>query len=203
MPDRVSAEDIQTSVRETVMIIDYNKSNNITEEERLASFRESVQRALDEQTAQLAQIEKSNGQELTQKVAVAEKRAAFAKQKTESLDQDVVYMQERMDSGEFKGEDAILLRVDSSRGTAFKNSEVNTVLSAVIFLGGERIETIEALHNAVSPSAYLQWKWQAYDSDVWHTIVSTDSRIGQGGFTLTLTPEDVDIKAVFSCELID
>lgn len=115
-------------------------------------------------------------------------------------------MQDRMDSGEFKGEDgedALLLRVDSSRGTAFKNSEVNTVLSAVIFYGGTRIENIDALHSAVGQSAYLQWKWQGYDSDVWHTIANTDSRIGRDGFTLTLTPADVDIKAVFSCELID
>lgn len=202
MPDRVTHEDVQTGIWETVMIIDYNKSNNITEEERLASFRESVQRALDEQATQLAQIGKTKDQGLTQKVAIAEKRAAFAKQKTESLDQDVVYMQERMDSGEFKGEDGIVLRIDSSRGTVFKNNQVSTVLTVTIFSGSDIITNITQLRTKFGQNAYLQWYWLLMDESDYGIIIATDSKLSNDGFTLTLTPEEVDVKVTFRCELI-
>lgn len=100
------------------------------------------------------------------------------------------------------GEDAVTLRIDSSRGVAFKNSQVSTVLSAVIYRGSLRITDIAALQEEFGSGAYLEWKWQGYDSDTWHTISSSDSRLGNDGFTLTLSPEDVDIKAVFNCNLI-
>lgn len=106
---------------------------------------------------------------------------------------------ERADSGEFT---STILRVDSSRGTAFKNADVNTVLSAVIFYGSQRISTTEQLHETFGSGAYLQWQWQGYNSATWHIIPSSDSRLGDGGFTLTLSPSDVDIKAVFSCSLM-
>ena len=108
-------------------------------------------------------------------------------------------VEQRADSGEFT---STLLRVDSSRGTAFKNADVNTVLSAVIFYGSERVNTLEQLHDIFGAGAYLQWQWQGYNSETWHVIPSSDSRLGSGGFTLTLSPSDVDIKAVFSCSLI-
>lgn len=121
----------------------------------------------------------------------------------EQMAQDAYAMAEsveqRADSGEFT---STLLRVDSSRGTAFKNADVNTVLSAVIFYGSDRVNTLEQLHEIFGAGAYLQWQWQGYNSETWHVIPSSDSRLGSGGFTLTLSPSDVDIKAVFSCSLI-
>ncbi len=121
----------------------------------------------------------------------------------EQMAQDAYSMAEsveqRADSGEFT---STLLRVDSSRGTAFKNADVNTVLSAVIFYGSDRVNTLEQLHEIFGAGAYLQWQWQGYNSETWHVIPSSDSRLGNGGFTLTLSPSDVDIKAVFSCSLI-
>ena len=121
----------------------------------------------------------------------------------EQMAQDAYSMAERVeqraDSGEFT---STLLRVDSSRGTAFKNADVNTVLSAVIFYGSDRVNTLEQLHEIFGAGAYLQWQWQGYNSETWHVIPSSDSRLGSGGFTLTLSPSDVDIKAVFSCSLI-
>lgn len=106
---------------------------------------------------------------------------------------------DRANSGEFT---STLLRVDSSRGTAFKNADINTVLSAVIFYGSEQVSDISALHAIFGDSAYLQWQWQGYNSSTWHIIAQNDSRLGNNGFTLTLSPSDVDIKAVFSCSLI-
>lgn len=100
------------------------------------------------------------------------------------------------------GEDAVTLRIDSSRGTVFKNSEVSTVLNAVIYKGGSRITDIDALHAEIGATAYLEWSWQRMDEDRFGVISSTDSRISQGGFAFTLSPEDVDTKVVFMCSLI-
>lgn len=100
------------------------------------------------------------------------------------------------------GESATVLRMDSSRGTVFKNSEVSTVLTAVIYHGSQRIEDAEALATAFGDSAYLEWSWQRLDEDRFGVISAEDARIGNDGFTLTLTPEDVDTKAVFMCTLI-
>ena len=100
------------------------------------------------------------------------------------------------------GEDATTLRIDSSRGTVFKNNTVSTVLSAVIYKGSKRITDITALRAEYGAGAYLEWSWQRMGENSFGTIVATDSRIGNDGFTFTLTPEDVDTKVVFMCQLI-
>lgn len=109
---------------------------------------------------------------------------------------------EKIENGELDGEDATTLRIDSSRGTVFKNSAVSTVLSAVIYKGPKRITDIDTLKSEYGSSAYLEWKWQRMGEDTFGTILSTDSRIGNDGFTFTLSPDDVDTKAVFLCNLI-
>lgn len=101
-----------------------------------------------------------------------------------------------------KGEDATTLRIDSSRGTVFKNNEISTVLSAVVYKGAKRITDISALKEEYGGSAYLQWSWQRMGENAFGTILNSDNRIGADGFTLTLTPADVDAKAVFMCQLI-
>ena len=100
------------------------------------------------------------------------------------------------------GEDAVLLRIDSSRGTVFKNNSVSTVLSAIIFKGSKRISTINQLHEEFGSDAYLQWYCQKINESSFGVISSSDPKIGQDGFTLTITADDVDIKATFKCELI-
>lgn len=108
-------------------------------------------------------------------------------------------LQNRADSGEF---DAVTLRIDSSRGTVFKNNAISTVLSVVIFRGSQRITDSETMKSIFGSSAYLEWSWQKMDESSFGTIVSTDSRLGDNGFTLTLSPADINTKAVFSCSLI-
>ena len=100
------------------------------------------------------------------------------------------------------GEDATTLRIDSSRGTVFKNNAVSTVLSAVIYHGPERITAIQQLRALFGAGAHLQWSWQRMDENRFGVISSSDSRIGNDGFTFTLTPADVDTKVTFLCELI-
>ena len=100
------------------------------------------------------------------------------------------------------GEDATVLRIDSSRGTVFKNNAVSTVLSAVIYRGGERITDISALRRCFGNGAYIQWSWQRLDDERFGVISAADTRIGNNGFTFTLSPDDVDVKVTFMCELI-
>ena len=100
------------------------------------------------------------------------------------------------------GIDAAVLRIDSSRGTVFKNNSVNTVLSVAVCIGGQRITNITDLRNTFGTSAHLQWYWQRLGDDSFFIIVDSDHKLSNDGFTLTLTPEEVDTKVTFMCELI-
>ena len=100
------------------------------------------------------------------------------------------------------GEPATTLRIDSSRGTVFKNNSVSTVLTAVIYRAGLRITDIETLRSTFGSGAYLQWSWQRMDEERFGIISADDNRITNDGFSFTLSPEDVDTKVTFMCELI-
>jgi len=113
----------------------------------------------------------------------------------------VAELEAKVDSGDFSGEDATTLRIDSSRGTVFKNNQVSTVLSVVIYYGSMRITDIDTLKATYGSGAYLEWSWQRLDEDRFGVISSSDSRIGNGGFTLTIGADDVDTKVVFMCSL--
>lgn len=101
-----------------------------------------------------------------------------------------------------KDEISTILRINSSRGTVFKNDQVSTVLSVVIYRGSKRITDATTLRETMGASAYLQWSWQRLNEDSYGLISADDSRLGDNGFTFTLNPEDVDTKVIFLCELI-
>ncbi len=101
-----------------------------------------------------------------------------------------------------KDELTTLLRIESSRGTVFKNNMVSTVLSVVIYHGSKRITDYETMKNEFGNTAYLKWKWQRPDDESFGIISSDDKRFGDNGFTFTLSPEDVNTKITFMCELI-
>lgn len=96
-----------------------------------------------------------------------------------------------------KGEDAAVVRIDSSRGTVFKNAQVATVLTVHVHYGAQVIEDKPALVAAFGAGAYLEWQWQKIDDESWGIIPSSDTRISNDGFSLTLTPDDVDVKTSF------
>lgn len=100
------------------------------------------------------------------------------------------------------GEDAVTLRIESSRGTVFKNDQVSTVLSVVIYQGSKRITDSATLKSTFGNSAYLQWKWMRLDDETFGIISSGDPRFSDNGFRFTLSPDDVDTKVTFMCELI-
>ena len=93
-----------------------------------------------------------------------------------------------------------VLRIDSSRGTVFKDNNVSTVLSVSIHYGKQIIENITALRATFGATAHLQWEWLRMDEDRYGIISADDARLSNGGFTLTLGPADV--KVTFRCALI-
>lgn len=119
---------------------------------------------------------------------------------TKSVESAIEEIETKIDT--IKDEITTLLRIESSRGTVFKNDTVATVLSVVIYHGKKRITNSSEMIETFGNGAYLQWKWQRLDDDSFGVISSSDSRFGDNGFTFTLSPEDVDTKITFMCELI-
>ena len=101
------------------------------------------------------------------------------------------------------GEDAVTLRIESSRGTVFKNNQVATILSVVIYSGSKRITNSKELENAFGSKTYLQWEWQRLDEESFGIVSAGDPRIVDKGFTFKLSPDDVDTKVTFQCKLIE
>ncbi len=134
------------------------------------------------------------------KLEIRASKVIFGKA-NKSVEEVIDSIQEEMTT--IKDEVTTLLRIESSRGTVFKNDSVSTVLSVVIYRGSQRITDMETLRAAMGSSVYLQWKWQRLDEESFGVIMSSDTRIGNDGFTFTLSPEDVDTKVTFMCELIE
>lgn len=99
------------------------------------------------------------------------------------------------------GDDAVVLRIESSRGTVFKNNSISTVLNVAIYKGSERITDIVKLHSIFGSGAYIEWSWQRLDDNTFGVISSSDKMIGNNGFTLTISSEEVDTNVTFKCEL--
>lgn len=130
-------------------------------------------------------------------LAISADKLTLGKQNLADIVNDI-----KEDIDNVRDEITTLLRIESSRGTVFKNNAVSTVLSVVIYHGKDRITDIDRLHEVYGNSAYIQWKWQRLDEESYGIISSADSRMSNGGFSFTLSPDDVDVKVTFMCELI-
>lgn len=130
-------------------------------------------------------------------LAISADKFTLGKQNIENILSDI-----KQDVDNVRDEITTLLRIESSRGTVFKNNAVSTVLSVVIYHGKDRITDIDKLHEVYGSSAYIQWKWQKLDEEEYGIISSADSRMSNDGFSFTLSPDDVDTKVTFMCELI-
>ncbi len=104
---------------------------------------------------------------------------------------------------EVKEEVTTFLQIESSNGLCFKNSEVSTTLSVAVYAGTDRITNINNLRAKFGNAVYLQWKWKRINDTDYGIISSADSRISENGFKFTLTPQDVDVKVTFLCELVN
>lgn len=130
-------------------------------------------------------------------LAISADKLTLGKQNLADIVNDI-----KEDIDNVRDEITTLLRIESSRGTVFKNNAISTVLSVVIYHGKDRITDIDKLHEVYGSSAYIQWKWQKLDEEEYGIISSADSRMSNDGFSFTLSPDDVDTKVTFMCELI-
>lgn len=130
-------------------------------------------------------------------LAISADKFTLGKQNIEDVISDI-----KQDVDNVRDEITTLLRIESSRGTVFKNNAISTVLSVVIYHGKDRITDIDKLHEVYGSSAYIQWKWQKLDEEEYGIISSADSRMSNDGFSFILSPDDVDTKVTFMCELI-
>lgn len=99
------------------------------------------------------------------------------------------------------GEDACFIHIDSSKGTAFKNDSVSTVLSPVIFYGKQRITDIDTLKKVFGSDAHIQWKSRIDEDDQYLIIPPEDERISEDGFKFKISPDDIDTKGIYTCDL--
>lgn len=99
------------------------------------------------------------------------------------------------------GDDAITLYIESSNGNTFKNSDIATILTVHIYVGAERIESAEQLEKIFGKNAYLQWSVKKLGEKEFSPIELDDSRLNDKGFIFTISPQDINKKAVFNCEL--
>lgn len=99
------------------------------------------------------------------------------------------------------GDDAITLYIESSNGNTFKNSDIATILTVHIYVGAERIESAEQLEKRFGKNAYLQWSIKKLGEKEFSPIDIEDTRINDKGFIFTISPRDINKKAVFNCEL--
>lgn len=146
-------------------------------------------------------ITKTEGKDITNAANNALTNSAQAKKDAESAltkAQDIV---DKVNSGELDGEDAVMLYIDSSNGTTFKNSDVATIFSVTVYVGGIAITDSAKLKEVFGQGAYLQWLIKRYGETEFTKIPLNDSRLNDNGFMLTLNAKDIKFKAVFNCEL--
>lgn len=99
------------------------------------------------------------------------------------------------------GDDAVIVNIDSSNGTVFRNSDVQTVLTVSVIIGDDTITTLTALRARFGPSASIKWQYQGRGETQRHDVAPDDSRISQGGFAFTVTAQDVNSKVTFWANL--
>lgn len=98
--------------------------------------------------------------------------------------------------------DAATITITSTHGSVFKDNAITTSLNVSVFQpGGTRIETQAALEAAFGHTARIEWRWRKNTDGEWRTIVSTDSRLSNNGFSLAITPEDVDERTSFEATM--
>lgn len=99
--------------------------------------------------------------------------------------------------------DLVTLRIDSSRGTVFKNSEVSTVLTVRCYKRGRELKTLAELRDAMGDQTVRirWWVLRAGDAD-WVALSDSDPKLSSDGTTLTLRPSDIDVKCTFKAEVV-
>ena len=99
-----------------------------------------------------------------------------------------------------RGESAAQLRLDASDGQVFQNGTGQTVLTAVVCHGAQRLTNHAGLETVFGAGSALVWSVRTADG-AFTDLPADDGRIGADGFSLTVSAADVDTRAVFRCQL--
>lgn len=99
------------------------------------------------------------------------------------------------------GKDAVLLIIESSNGTMFKNMSIATNLTVTVIAGGKTITDSKTMKETFGDTAFLTWKQKEMGTSIWTELSTDDSRISDNGFIMTLTADDINEKTVFECSL--
>ena len=81
------------------------------------------------------------------------------------------------DVAEVENKVTTLLRIESSKGTAFKNDDTSTVLSVVLYHGNDQITDSSTMKRTFGADAYLQWRSQNTDDNSFTAIPFPESLI--------------------------
>ena len=108
----------------------------------------------------------------------------------------------KSDIDEVRDEITTLMTMTSTKGIAFKNNAVSTILYITIYHGKQRITDAATMKEVFGENAYLQWYWLRLTDEEYGIISSSDSRFRDDGFKFILSPEDVDTQISFECNLI-
>lgn len=99
--------------------------------------------------------------------------------------------------------DAATVTITSTHGLVFKSDAISTTLTVSVFQpGGNRIDNQADLVAAFGTTARIEWGWQREDEDGWSTILSTDGRLSNDGFALSVSPADVDARTSFEASVV-
>ena len=98
------------------------------------------------------------------------------------------------------GEDAAVLVIDSSEGTVFRDNTGTTDLTVTIFYGSQVITNSTQMHQVFGNNSFLEWEYKD-NTNNWVTLLISDPRISDDGFTLSIDAEDVYNKVNFRCKL--
>lgn len=89
------------------------------------------------------------------------------------------------------------VRIESTRGILFKSNQIATTLNVTVYRADKVISNILDLQAEYGNGTYIEWQWQRMNDSDFGVISSADPRITRGGFSLTISPDDVDSKTVF------
>jgi hypothetical protein len=99
--------------------------------------------------------------------------------------------------------DAATVTITSTHGLVFKSDRISTTLQVSVFQpGGNRIDDQAGLTAAFGATARIEWGWQREDEDGWSAILSTDARLSNDGFSLSVSPADVDARTSFEASVV-
>lgn len=92
------------------------------------------------------------------------------------------------------GTSPYLVRIDSTNGNIFRNGEIETILTAVVFYGDKDIT------NDIIPGRFL---WTRVSTDTQGDVLWNDQKSKNRSKQITITSDDVRYRATFFCTIQD